>query len=126
MKIVYVSLFNIFPKIWQARQKKLRKGGAFVGTILKRTQKGAFCVVRTKGFAPLAARPATPLSMAYFAVKFIVIQSSLGKAFCSRKTAPTLKSLRVFVSYQKENTYIGVLFLVRTKGFEPTRLPTGT
>ncbi|MBR2330834.1 MAG: hypothetical protein IKA40_06265, partial [Clostridia bacterium] len=49
--------------------------------------KGCVCVVRTKGFAPLAARPATPLSMAYFAVKVIVIQSSQGKAFCSRKTA---------------------------------------
>ncbi len=75
----------------------------------------------TKGFAPLAARPAPPLSMASFAVKFFVIISFVGKAFCARKTAPTLKSLRVFVSYQKENTCIGVLFLVRTKGFEPTR-----
>ena len=59
-------------------------------------------MVRTKGFALLAARPAPPLSMASFAVKYYVSNTYVGKAFSSRKTAPTLKSLRVVGSYQKE------------------------
>ena len=54
----------------------------------------AFCVVRTKGFAPLAARPAPTLLTSPCANKLTFILAPQGKAFCSRKTAPTLKSLR--------------------------------
>ena len=56
-------------------------------------------LVRSTGIALLAARPAPPLSMASFAVELIVVWGLCGKAFFSRKTAPTLNSCRVFGSY---------------------------
>ena len=53
----------------------------------KRTREGCVCVVRTKGLAPLAARPAPTLLTSSFANKLIFILALQGKAFCSRKTA---------------------------------------
>jgi hypothetical protein len=58
-------------------------------------------LVRSIGIALLAARPAPPLSMASFAFYHIVNHTIKGKAFCSRKTAPTLNSCRLFVKQQK-------------------------
>ena len=49
--------------------------------------------VRMTGFAPLAARPARQLPIVVFAVKYDENGTFFGKAFCSRKMAPTLKSL---------------------------------
>ena len=43
-------------------------------------------------FSPLAARPAPTLSTLSFAVERVVVRHPQGKAFCSRKTAPTLES----------------------------------
>ena len=92
-------------------------------------------LVRTKGFAPLAARPAPTLSTSSFADSSAFLYFSYGKAFCSRKTAPTLKSLRV-VSFipQEKDTQTGVLFLwcgrrdlnphgVTHRNLKPARLP---
>jgi len=73
----------------------------------KRTHKGCVRVVRTKGLAPLAARPARQLSIAAFAIIFILIQASQGKAFCSHKTAPTLKSLRIRAYRKIGDTLLG-------------------
>ena len=63
------------------------------------------------GLSPLVARPAPPLSMASFAVKIIVVHCCVGKAFCSRKTAPTLEShtIRENIS-KKEDTQCIFLF----------------
>ena len=75
-----------------------------------------FCIISrfwfvSSGIALLAARPATPLSTASFAVYFSVISALLGKAFCSRKTAPTLNSCRVFGSYQTKKHPQGCSFV---------------
>ena len=44
----------------------------------------------------------------------------VGKAFCSRKTAPTLKPLCKSVHYNKTHPEKGVCFIVvETKGLEP-------
>ncbi len=76
-------------------------------------------MVRSTGIALLAARPAPPLSMPSFAVYFYVLISRIGKAFCSRKTAPTLNSCRIFVLYQTNEHPQGVLVcLVRSTGIE--------
>jgi len=64
-----------------------------------------FCLLaQRKGFALLAARPARQLSIADFAVDSSLKYPYYGKAFCSRKTAPTLKSLSKFVVQQKRAT----------------------
>ena len=62
------------------------------------------------GIAPLAARPTPTLLTSSFANGSTIVQASLGKAFCSRKMAPTLNSCR-----GKRKTKIGcpmdILFL---------------
>ena len=68
-------------------------------------------LVRSTGIALLAARPAPPLSMASFAFRFCVTAFLSGKAFCSRKTAPTLTSCRVFGEKQKRKPRLGFPFL---------------
>ena len=81
--------------------------------------------MRSTGFALLAARPARQLSIAAFAVKFVIIQLPYGKAFCSRKTAPTLKSCQKYETQtKKENTVLVFSFLVRVNLSEPLRFPT--
>ncbi len=71
--------------------------------IKKTPMVGCSFLVETKGLAPLAARPARQLLIAAFAVNLIVSRALCGKAFCSRKTAPTLNSLCAFVLYQKKH-----------------------
>ena len=62
---------------------------------IKTSNKACFIfLAQREGFSPLAARPARQLLIAAFAVGFIVNLAIVGKAFCSRKTAPTLESLR--------------------------------
>ena len=72
-------------------------------------------MAQEEGFAPLAARPAPPLSMASFAVKLFATQSLLGKAFRSRETAPTLESLLIFVNKKYGNEYFSFPYLWRRK-----------
>ena len=53
---------------------------------------------RNRGFSLLAARPARQLLIVAFAVRFDIFFACLGKAFCSRKTAPTLEPRGIFVN----------------------------
>ena len=57
---------------------------------------GCVFVVPLTGLALLAARPARQLSIVAFAVNYSEIEAGRGKAFCSRKTVPTLKSSSKF------------------------------
>ena len=52
-------------------------------------------LAQREGFSPLAARPAPTLLTSSFADEFSVVLVLQGKAFRSRKTAPTLESLRI-------------------------------
>jgi hypothetical protein len=71
-----------------------------------------FSLAQRRGFAPLAARPARQLSIAAFAVDCYGIYAYTGKAFCSRKTAPTLKSSSKFETQNKKRYARCISFFV--------------
>ena len=129
--------------------KSLRSSASY------QTKNGAdcsvFCLVRTKGLAPLAARPgAQPTGLMRFAflpVFLLLRHANRSLYFGLRPRAPwqrntaasrysllmsaarasTLKSLRSSASYQAKNgADCSVFCLVRTKGLEPPWSPTGT
>ena len=80
----------------------------------------SFLLAQAEGFALLAARPAPTLSTSSFAVKQINILLPQGKAFYSRKTAPTLESLRIFFISKKYGDRKPIsIFLAQAEGFEP-------
>ena len=74
------------------RAGRAAKGANPSSCAKKSTSAEVLFLAQEEGFAPLAARPARQLSIADFAIMLSFIQSPQGKAFCSHKTAPTLKS----------------------------------
>ena len=78
-------------------------------------------LVRTKGFAPLAARPDKRLSIVWFAVMSLCNTATTGQTNHSRDFLPPQIPSCCRVIPKKKNTWSVLLFLVRTKGFEPTR-----
>ena len=88
-----------------------------------------FCIylVQAEGFSPLAARPAPTLLTSSFADEFSVVLVSQGKAFRSRKTAPTLESLSKYGKQKNMGiTTVIPIFLARREGFEPPEALTST
>ena len=80
-------------------------------------------MAQAEGFSPLAARPARQLLIVDFAVELIGIRLFCGKAFCSRKTAPTLESLRIVcVKTHKRNTMSSCGFWRRRRDSNPRGL----
>ena len=90
----------------------------------KRVFMRLFCIIArfwcaSIGIAPLAARPARQLLIADFAVKGNESIPYLGKAFCSRKTAPPSIPVEYSYSTKQKSTHKGVLScLVRSTGIE--------
>ena len=81
-----------------------------------------FCIylAQAEGFSPLAARPAPTLLTSSFADEFSVVLVSQGKAFRSRKTAPTLESLSKNGKQKIWEDHVGLpIFLAQREGFEP-------
>ena len=70
-----------------------------------------------RGFAPLAARSAPTLSTSSFAVGLTVIQLPQGKAFCSRKTAPSRAKL--FFALGHAHAYLSAFtYLAPTRHYQ--------
>ena len=75
-------------------------------------------LAQREGFAPLAARPAPPLSMASFAVKSIVTLTRVGKAFCSRKTALLAQSAVISALGRHKCNAYAFVHLVPTRRYQ--------
>ena len=82
----------------------------------------SLCVAQEEGFAPLAARPAPPLSMASFAVEIVVVELALAKRFALAKRLPPLNPSSGSVHIKNKNGLFRSYFFGAGRGI---RTPVG-
>ncbi len=114
-------------KLKNNRAKKLGQNKLLINQSKKKAAKCRFfaCLVRTKGLAPLAARPAERIVL--FVLPFYFCLTNLSRQNnCLSAINSTLKSLRISRKKARLVTNVAKRALVRTKGLEPPWLPTRT
>ena len=82
---------------------------------------GAFLLAQRRGFSPLAARPAPPLSMAVFAVELLVIVALLRQSILLSQNGSHPQILfKIREKTKKRDRTMSISFLLaQRRGFEP-------